>query len=102
MLYSDEIAKIQRKQFEKDMLISKELTSEEYLKLSLIHIQMCIRDSLQGRYDTYPKRRGLTRVKELNDAGINVCFAQDSISDPWYPLGNGNLMNILDLSLIHI
>ena len=56
---------------------------------------------LQGRYDTYPKRRGLTRVKELNDAGINVCFAQDSISDPWYPLGNGNLMNILDAG-IHI
>ena len=56
---------------------------------------------LQGRYDTYPKRRGLTRVKELNDAGINVCFAQDSISDPWYPLGNGNLMAILDAG-IHI
>ncbi|MCD7854158.1 MAG: cytosine deaminase [Clostridiales bacterium] len=56
---------------------------------------------LQGRQDTYPKRRGLTRVKELNDAGINVCFAQDSMSDPWYPLGNGNLMNILDHG-IHI
>ncbi|MFI3238701.1 MAG: cytosine deaminase [Lachnospiraceae bacterium] len=56
---------------------------------------------LQGRQDTYPKRRGLTRVKELNDAGINVCFAQDSMSDPWYPLGNGNMMNILDHG-IHI
>lgn len=56
---------------------------------------------LQGRQDTYPKRRGLTRVKELNDAGINVCFAQDSISDPWYPLGNGNMMMILDHG-IHI
>ncbi|MGN0691863.1 MAG: cytosine deaminase, partial [Oscillospiraceae bacterium] len=51
---------------------------------------------LQGRYDTYPKRRGLTRVKELLDEGINVCFAQDSICDPWYPLGNGNLMYVLD------
>lgn len=51
---------------------------------------------LQGRYDTYPKRRGLTRVKELLDDGINVCFAQDSICDPWYPLGNGNLMYVLD------
>lgn len=56
---------------------------------------------LQGRQDTYPKRRGLTRVKELNDGGINVCFAQDSMSDPWYPLGNGNMMNILDHG-IHI
>ena len=51
---------------------------------------------LQGRQDTYPKRRGLTRVKELFENGINVCFAQDSIQDPWYPLGNGNLMNVLD------
>ncbi len=56
---------------------------------------------LQGRQDSYPKRRGLTRVKELFQAGINVCFAQDSISDPWYPLGNGNMMNILDHG-IHI
>lgn len=51
---------------------------------------------LQGRQDTYPKRRGLTRVKELLDAGVNVCFGQDSINDPWYPVGNGNMMNILD------
>lgn len=51
---------------------------------------------LQGRQDTYPKRRGLTRVKELLEQGTNVCFAQDSINDPWYPLGNGNMMNILD------
>lgn len=56
---------------------------------------------LQGRQDTYPKRRGLTRVKELYENGINVCFAQDSIQDPWYPLGNGNLMNVLDNG-IHI
>lgn len=51
---------------------------------------------LQGRQDTYPKRRGLTRVKEFWESGINVCFGQDSINDPWYPVGNGNLMNILD------
>ncbi len=51
---------------------------------------------LQGRQDTYPKRRGLTRVKEFLDLGINVAFAQDSINDPWYPMGNGNMMNILD------
>lgn len=51
---------------------------------------------LQGRQDTYPKRRGLTRVKEMWQQGINVCFGQDSINDPWYPVGNGNMMNILD------
>lgn len=51
---------------------------------------------LQGRQDTYPKRRGLTRVKEFLESGINVAFAQDSINDPWYPMGNGNMMNILD------
>jgi len=51
---------------------------------------------LQGRQDTYPKRRGLTRVKEFLENGINVAFAQDSINDPWYPMGNGNMMNILD------
>jgi len=51
---------------------------------------------LQGRQDTYPKRRGLTRVKEFIESGINVAFAQDSINDPWYPMGNGNTMNILD------
>lgn len=51
---------------------------------------------LQGRSDSYPKRRGLTRVKELLANGNAVAFAQDSIADYWYPLGNGNMMNILD------
>ena len=68
------------------------------LKMSKINFISCPTENvyLQGRQDTYPKRRGLTRVKELNDAGVNVCFAQDSMSDPWYPLGNGNMMMILD------
>ncbi|MDO6388591.1 amidohydrolase family protein [Pontibacter sp. BT731] len=59
---------------------------------------------LQGRQDTYPKRRGLTRVREFLREGINVSFGQDSINDPWYPLGNGNLMNILDngIHLTHV
>ena len=56
---------------------------------------------LEGRQDSYPKRRGLTRVKELLAAGVNVCFAQDSIEDPWYPLGDGDPMHILDAG-IHI
>jgi cytosine deaminase len=45
---------------------------------------------LQGRFDAYPIRRGFTRVKELLANGINVCIGQDSIMDPWYPLGVGD------------
>lgn len=54
---------------------------------------------LQGRYDGYPRRRGITRIDELVNAGCNVSFAQDSISDPWYPLGNGNLIHQVDFGL---
>jgi cytosine/creatinine deaminase len=50
---------------------------------------------LQGRIDTYPKRRGVTRVKELMAAGINVSFGQDDIQDPWNPLGTGNLRDVV-------
>jgi cytosine deaminase len=45
---------------------------------------------LQGRFDSYPVRRGFTRVKELLRAGVNVAFGHDSIMDPWYPLGVGD------------
>ena len=45
---------------------------------------------LQGRFDAYPKRRGLTRVKEMLAAGVNVAFGHDDLMDPWYPLGTGN------------
>jgi cytosine deaminase len=45
---------------------------------------------LQGRFDTGPIRRGHTRVKELQAAGINVCIGHDSVMDPWYPLGYGD------------
>jgi cytosine/creatinine deaminase len=54
---------------------------------------------LQGRFDTYPKRRGITRVKELREAGINVCFGHDDIFDPWYPLGTGNMLQVLHMGL---
>ncbi len=47
---------------------------------------------LQGRFDTYPKRRGLTRVKELLAAGVNVGIGHDSIMDPWYPLGRAQML----------
>lgn len=71
------------------------------LKLSKINFVSCPTESihLQGRFDTYPKRRGLTRVAELDRAGLNVCFGQDSIVDPWYPLGNGNILRILEAGL---
>ncbi|SDJ08277.1 cytosine deaminase [Vreelandella titanicae] len=71
------------------------------LKRSGINFVSCPTESihLQGRFDTYPKRRGVTRVKELNVAGINVCFAEDSIFDPWYSLGNGKLLRTLDFGL---
>src|SRR4029078_2272946 len=45
---------------------------------------------LQGRFDTGPIRRGHTRVKQLQAAGINVCVGHDSVMDPWYPLGYGD------------
>lgn len=54
---------------------------------------------LQGRFDSYPKRRGLTRVKELLQENINVCFGLDSIMDPWYPLGDGNLVRVVEMGL---
>ncbi len=54
---------------------------------------------LQGRFDDYPKRRGITRVKELLAAGINVCFGHDDVFDPWYPLGTGNMLQVLHMGL---
>ena len=54
---------------------------------------------LQGRMDTYPKRRGVTRVKELLEAGCNVSFGHDDIFDPWYPLGTGNLRDTVFMGL---
>jgi len=71
------------------------------LKQSKINFISCPTESihLQGRFDTYPKRRGLTRVAEIDRAGMNICFGQDSIVDPWYPLGNGNILRILEAGL---
>ena len=45
---------------------------------------------LQGRFDTGPIRRGHTRVKQLQEAGVNVSIGHDSVMDPWYPLGYGD------------
>lgn len=55
--------------------------------------------NLQGRFDTYPKRRGITRVKELSENGINVSMGHDDIYDPFYPLGNGDMTQVLLMGL---
>ena len=49
---------------------------------------------LQGRHDTYPKRRGMTRVRELMAAGINVAFGHDCVMDPWYAMGSGDMLEV--------
>lgn len=54
---------------------------------------------LQGRFDTYPRRRGVTRVKELLANGNNVAFGHDDIFDPWYPLGTGNMRDVIHMGL---
>jgi cytosine deaminase len=54
---------------------------------------------LQGRHDTYPKRRGMTRVAELRAAGITVAFGQDCVMDPWYSLGNADMLEVAHMGL---
>ncbi|USK49691.1 cytosine deaminase [Bacillus sp. CMF12] len=73
------------------------------LKLSNINFvaNPLVNIHLQGRFDTYPKRRGITRVKELLEAGLNVSFGHDDIFDPWYPLGTGNMLQVLHMG-IHV
>jgi cytosine deaminase len=54
---------------------------------------------LQGRHDTYPKRRGLTRVREMQAAGITVGWGQDCVRDPWYSLGTGDMLDVAFMGL---
>ncbi len=54
---------------------------------------------LQGRHDTYPKRRGQTRVPELRDAGLNVAFGADCVMDPWYSLGRADMLDVAHMGL---
>ena len=51
--------------------------------------------TLQGRFDSYPKRRGMARVKELLNFGVNVALGHDCVMDPWYPLGKGDMLQAL-------
>ncbi len=55
--------------------------------------------ALQGRADTYPKRRGVTRVKELWQSGLNVSLGHDCVQDPWYGLGTGNMLDVAFMAL---
>jgi len=55
--------------------------------------------TLQGRMDSYPKRRGMTRVPELRAAGVTVAFGQDCVRDPWYPLGSGDMLDVAHMGL---
>jgi len=55
--------------------------------------------TLQGRHDTYPKRRGMTRVPELLAAGVPVAFGHDCVMDPWYPLGSGDMLEVASMGL---
>ncbi|PSR13046.1 cytosine deaminase [filamentous cyanobacterium CCP3] len=57
--------------------------------------------TLQGRTDTYPKRRGVTRVKELWQQGLNVSLGHDCIRDPWYSLGTGNMLDVAAMA-VHV
>ncbi len=55
--------------------------------------------TLQGRADTYPKRRGMTRVPEMLAAGINVAFGHDCVMDPWYSLGSADMLEVAHMGL---
>ncbi len=55
--------------------------------------------TLQGRHDSYPKRRGMTRVPELMAAGVNVAFGHDCVMDPWYALGSGDMLEVASMGL---
>ena len=55
--------------------------------------------TLQGRQDTYPKRRGMTRVPEMLAAGIDVAFGHDCVMDPWYSLGSGDMLEVAQMGL---
>ena len=56
---------------------------------------------LQGRHDSYPKRRGMTRVRDLMVAGLNVSFGHDCVMDPWYSMGSGDMLEVGHMA-IHV
>jgi cytosine deaminase len=70
-------------------------TSINFIANPLINV------TLQGRADTYPKRRGVTRVKELWQQGQNVSLGHDCVQDPWYSLGTGNMLDVASMA-VHV
>jgi cytosine/creatinine deaminase len=55
--------------------------------------------TIQGRHDSYPKRRGMTRVPELMAAGLTVAFGHDCVMDPWYSLGSADMLEVAAMGL---
>lgn len=55
--------------------------------------------TIQGRHDTYPRRRGMTRVPELMNAGLTVAFGHDCVMDPWYGMGSGDMLEVAHMGL---
>ena len=78
--------------------VSKLLPLMEEAKISVIANPL-INITLQGRHDTYPKRRGLTRIPEQMLAGLNVAFGHDCVMDPWYPLGSQDMLDVAHMAL---
>jgi cytosine deaminase len=68
---------------------------------SRIHVvaNPLINITLQGRHDTYPRRRGLTRIPELRAAGVNVALGQDCVMDPWYGLGQADMLDVAHMAV---
>ena len=68
---------------------------------SQIHVvaNPLINITLQGRHDTYPKRRGMTRIPELRAAGVNVALGQDCVMDPWYGLGGADMLDVAHMAV---
>lgn len=78
--------------------VSKLMTLMAEAKLNVVANPL-INITLQGRHDSYPKRRGMTRVKELTQRGINVAFGHDCIMDPWYSLGSYDMLDVAHMGL---
>ena len=71
------------------------------VKQANVNIVCCplVNTTMQGRLDSHPKGRGITRIKELSDLGVNVCIAHDDIQTPFYPFGNGNILQAAHMAL---
>jgi cytosine deaminase len=78
--------------------VSKLLALMAEARLSAIANPL-INITLQGRHDTYPKRRGMTRVPELLAAGIDVAFGHDCVMDPWYGFGSADMLEVAHMGL---